>query len=98
MIRTAALLCLLTLAVAACASPQHGLSYRPGFGVVQSMSHPWHSASAGASAPASGYQLEVRMADGTTQSVDVLAMEDLIRVGDRIEITDRGRIRLSPNN
>jgi TRAP-type C4-dicarboxylate transport system substrate-binding protein len=98
MIRTVLLLSLAAAALASCAAPQSAQPFRPGFGVVQAMSHPWHSASSGASAPASGYQLEVEMADGSTQRLDVLAMEDLIRVGDRIEVTDHGRIRLSPNN
>jgi hypothetical protein len=72
-----------------------GTAYRPGYGVVESITlvRPAPSAAAGGSVAAAGhptYQLNVRMDDGSVQSV--LRDNRSILVGDRVHLTNDGRV------
>jgi hypothetical protein len=72
-----------------------GAVYRPGYGVVESiaLARPAASATAGGSViPPShaSYQLNVRMDDGSVQSV--LHDNRSILVGDRVQLTGDGRV------
>jgi hypothetical protein len=68
-------------------------SFRPGTGIVESISlvNPPASASAGATQAASGaYRVTMRMNDGSTQTLTVDTRAVL--VGDRLQITPEGRL------
>jgi hypothetical protein len=81
-----------TTAPVAVAAPR---PFRPGWGVVESVSLlrplPTASASAGASAPI--YKVSVRMEDGTVQTFDV---DRGLGVGERVELTPDGRVIRGP--
>lgn len=65
--------------------------YRPGSGVVESVSRAPRSftAAAGGSGPEAPYRLKIRMNDGRTQYLDTDSPE--FSAGDRIRLTD-GRL------
>ncbi len=94
LMRLAALgLCALLCVPSFAAEPQR----RPGYGVVESVSplRQPESASAGASAPASGahpalYLVRVRMDDGTIQIREVKKRR--FSVGDRVLLTNAGDV------
>ena len=67
---------------------------RPGFGVVESITMlPDGSAAAGGTVVSPrGYELRIRMDDGTAQSV-IMHEAPTFRVGDRVEITANNVIR-----
>jgi hypothetical protein len=65
--------------------------YRPGIGVVESVSVvslPSLSAAGGATGPTMAYRL--RMADGTLQ--DVVQTGERFELGDRVRVTQEGRL------
>jgi hypothetical protein len=67
---------------------------RPGFGVIESVSLlPSGSAAAGGTVVAlRGYELRIRMDDGTAQHV-IMQDTPTFRVGDRVEVTSNSLIR-----
>jgi len=68
--------------------------WQPGFGRIESISVvPAGASAAGGTAPAPrGYQITVRMDNGTVQSI--VQDNPNFRVGDRVEITREGRVIL----
>src|SRR5918996_4610724 len=74
------------LAACAVSPPDNTLAYRPGAGVVENV----RAARVPLPPPGQGYQLTLRMEDGSTQMVrqDSAAFQ----VGDRVQVTADGRI------
>jgi len=64
-------------------------AYRAGLGRVEAVLGPSSSAAAGGSS-VTGYQLHIRMDDGTMQWVTQTSPD--FRIGDRVEVTNDGRV------